>query len=254
MHTMKVQYPRFAACFLVATVLVACLPLPAQEGANPQLDQCIQGKKKKYIGKGTAVGLVTGLLFGFLTGKSTKDTIVDAAGGAIAGSIAGYATWYYKAAGDCLKENPSWIPESEIERSKSYQEAVQETNYDPQQGPLVQVSQIDMATSVKPGGYLDINTTFIVLTPNGEESKITITRKLYAGEVDKDGNITKEEEIPFIGHASEERTMEAGEQVDKVHHLPIAREAKAGVAYRFEFQVTIDNQSSTKSAIVKIEG
>jgi len=220
----------------------------AQVTTNPQLDKCIKSKKVLYTVTGAAAGAASGLLasvFG-VGGKSKKSTAENIIIGAVAGGAIGYATAYYKAAANCLKEHPEWIPESEITRSESYTEAVKELSYNPNQGLLVKVSKVDMDSTVKPGDSLEISSTFIVLTPNGEESNITIIRKLYAI---ADG---KEEEIPFLGRESEERTVEAGKHTDTVH-LPIPAEVKPGTTYKFEFGLKCDNaQPSSNSATVSV--
>ena len=45
---------------------------------------------------------------------------MHAAIGAVVGGAAGFATAYFTAIDTCYKQNPAWIPESKIERTKAY--------------------------------------------------------------------------------------------------------------------------------------
>lgn len=238
---MNISLNRPWRVLIAVTLVAATLQLQAQETVNKDLDACIRHKKITMTLKGAAIGGLTGLAASFLGKPKSKNVITNVAIGAVAGGAIGYATAYFKAADNCLKENPSWVPESKIERSKDYAETVQEYGYDRKHGNLIKISKIEMVSTAKPGETIDINAYFVVLTPNGEESKVNIERKLFAI---ADG---KEELIPFLGRTREERTVEAGEQIDK-SQLPIPSDAPVGVAYRIEYLLSADDQTPSQAS------
>lgn len=225
-------------CLMPTAVLCLSSIVSAQESAYADLNACVRDEQITMTAKGAGMGALTGLAAGFLSGK--KDNAVKGAAiGAVVGGAAGFATAYYSAIGNCYKKNPSWIPESRIERTKNFEVVKKETKYKPSEGIKVEARKIMMASSVKPGSSLDINTSFVVLTPDGAETVIAIERKLY---IMTDGNETS---LDFPGKTSEERTVEPGEHKDSVK-LPISADMKAGTVLRVEFSVAGGNKAPSR--------
>jgi gas vesicle protein len=218
----------------------------AQESAYEDLNACTRSEQINSTAKGAGVGLITGLGAGLLSGK--KDNAVKGAAiGAVVGGAAGFALAYYSAYDTCIKKNPNLIPESKIERTKNYEQVKKETKYKSSEGIKAQVRKIEMSTSTTPGVPVDINSTFIVLTPDGAETAVVIERKLFV--VKEDG---KEDSMTFTGKNHEERIVEAGEHVDKAKLL-IPADMKAGTTLRVEFSVTAGNKpASSVSATVTV--
>lgn len=218
--------------FLMAAVLLSLSgAASAEESAYQDLNACTKGEQIKLTTKGAVTGALAGLGAAFLSGKK-DDAIKAAAIGGVAGGVAGFATAYYTAIETCLKLNPSWVTESNIVRdpSKSFKQVNKENNYKAKDGVMVLAKKIELATPVKAGTDLVINSTFDVMTPDGAETSILVERKLF---VVVDG---KESPIPFPSKISEERTVAAGRNTDTVK-LPISPDAKAGTVYRMEFSV-----------------
>lgn len=224
------------------TVVAASLLFPlaapfshAQESANADLDSCVTQEQTILTAKGAGMGIVAGLgaaLFGKNKDDSIKKAAIGAAVGGALGAAAGFATAYYTAIDTCYKKNPSWIPESKIERTKGYQQVKKDIKYNPKEGDKTLVSKIDMPTTAKAGDKIDLATTFIAMTKNGSEAPVKVERKLF---VIDDG---KESILPFPGQTAEDRTVEAGQNVD-TSRLPIPSEAKSGSKYRYEFAVSM---------------
>lgn len=229
---------RTLSILVAATLLSLAGSASAEESAYADLNACTKGEQIKLTAKGVAVGALTGFGAAFLSGKK-DDALKATAIGAAVGGVAGFATAYYTAIDTCLKLNPSWVPESNIVRdpSKSYAQINKDNNYNKRKdGIKVLAKKLDMASSVKAGSNLDINSTFDVMTPDGAETAVVIERKLFAV---VDG---KETALPFPGKSSEERTVAAGRSNDSVK-LPISSDAKAGTVYRVEFSVAADGKA-----------
>lgn len=94
-----------------------------------------------------------------------------------------------------------------------------------------------MPATVKAGEALDIASTFIVLTPNGAETPVTLERKLFAIVEGKETPLT------FTGKNNEERTVEPGEHQDTAR-LPIDRGSGPGLRPRAERVGAEQHQSS----------
>jgi hypothetical protein len=171
-----------------------------------------------------------------LSNDKDKKVAKNVAIGAAAGGVIGLVTAYYQSAGKCFASNPSLIPESKLERSKGYEQAVKDYRYKPSQGTVVAIRDLRMANTVRAGEKLDIVMTFVALSPTGAEIPVTIERKLFA--VGSDG---KESQLPFMGKGSEERVIEAGESTDKAS-LPIPA-GTAGASFRIEYAVTVAQQA-----------
>jgi hypothetical protein len=231
---------------LTLSTLIASAPLQAQESANQELDQCIQQETAKSALKGLALGGLAGFGKSMLSNDKDKKVAKNIAIGAAAGGVIGLVTAYYQAAGKCFAKNPSWIPESKLERSKGYEQAVKDYKYKPKQGIIVAIRDLRIANTVKAGEKLDITMTFVALTPTGAEVPVTLERKLFA--VAPDG---KETPLPFMGKGSEERVFEAGEHTDTAS-LPIPT-GTAGSSFRIEYSVSVDKQApAIRSAVVTV--
>ena len=161
----------------------------AQESVIEAQNACVHDEQVSSTVKGGGAGLLTGLGAGLLSGK--KDNAVKGAAiGAAVGGAAGFALAYYTTIETCNKKNPIWIPESKIERTKNYEQVKKETKYKPSEGIKAQVRKIEMPISTSPGVTVDIdvNSTFIVLTPDGAETAVVLERKLFV--VDENGKET----------------------------------------------------------------
>ncbi|MEA3119756.1 MAG: hypothetical protein QOI13_3026 [Paraburkholderia sp.] len=207
----------------------------AQESANADLNSCVKKEQVLTTAKGAGLGALAGVSAMFATHKS-QDAGKAALIGAVAGGIAGFATAYYTAVDTCFKKNPSWLPESDIQRTKDYDKVKKEIQYKKSQGIVTRVESVDVAAPVKADSQAEVDSTFIVMTPDGAETPVTVERKLYVVGEDK-----KETEVPFPGRPPEQHKVEPGEQKDVVH-IPIPQDAKAGSVYRVEFRVTAGDQ------------
>ncbi|WLE62628.1 glycine zipper family protein [Burkholderia plantarii] len=223
-----------AVCLTVAAgLLLSSSGALAQESANGDLNSCVKKEQVLTTVKGVGIGALAGVSAMFIAHKS-QDAGKAALIGAVAGGIAGFATAYYTAVDTCFKKNPSWLPESDIQRTRDYDNVRNAIHYKKSQGVVTRVESVDVAGPVKPDSQAEVNSTFILMTPDGAEAPVTIERKLYV--VDKD----KQTELPFPGRNAEQRTFEPGEQKDVVH-IPIPHDAKPGSVYRVEFRVTANN-------------
>lgn len=246
MQNRKANLTRKIAVPTIATLLLLSSVARAQESANNELDACVKQEQIALTAKGAGIGAVAGLGTALFS-NNKKDALKNAAIGAAVGGAAGFATAYFTAVDTCFKKNPSWIPESKVERTKSYAQVKKDTKYKPSEGIKAQATKLAMLTSAPAGTTLEIASTFIVLTPNGAETPITLERKLFAI---VDG---KETPLTFTGKTSEERTVEPGEHKDTAH-LPIPPDAKAGTQYRYEFSVSAGGKpASTVQETVTIK-
>lgn len=198
----------------------------AQESAYADLDACTKSEQIKLTVKGAAMGAFAGLGGAFLSGNKDKAAKAAVIGAAAGGGI-GFATAYYTAIDTCKKLNPSWITESKLVRdpSKSYAQVVKENRYSPKDGIAVRMQNMDVVSQTKPGTDVAIDTTYDVMTPNGAETPVTFSRKLY---VIADG---AEKQVPFPQAESVTRTVEAGRSKESMK-LPVPADIKAGTVYR----------------------
>ena len=225
-----------SVCKLPISIMAVLLSLSsvsfAEESAYEDLNACTKDQQIKLTAKGVVAGALTGLGAAFLSGKK-DDAGKAAVVGAVVGGAAGFATAYYTAMDSCIKLNPSWVLESQIVRDpkKSYSQVNKENKYTPKEGVKVLAKKIDMATSIKPGSILEINSTFDLMTPDGAETPVVIERKLFAV---ADG---KETATTIPGKSlPEEHTTAAGRSKDSVK-LPIAQGMASGSVFRVEFSV-----------------
>ncbi len=235
----KVTYALLAALSVTTAV-------QAQESANAELDACVRDEQIALTAKGAGLGALAGLSATLFSGNK-DDALKKAAIGAAVGGAAGFATAYFTAIDTCFKKNPSWIPESKIERTQDYAEAKKAANYKPSQGIKVQAVKLVMPSKAKAGSTLDATSRFYVLTPDGAETEVTIERKLFSI---VDGNETQ---VTFNGKTTEQRTMQPGGHNDTAR-LPIPAKAQAGTKYRIEFSVSAGGKpASTVQATVTVE-
>jgi hypothetical protein len=213
----------------------------AQESANGDLDSCVKKEQILTTAKGAGAGALAGLT-AMLVSNKKDDAVKGALIGAAVGGVAGFATAYYTAIDTCYKKNPSWMPESKIEHTKDYDKVRKEIHYNPKQGIVTRAEAVQVADPVKAASQAEVNSTFIVMAPNGAEAPVTIDRKLYVIENDQP------KELLFPGQKSEQHTFQSGEQRDTVH-IPIPPDAKPGTTYRVDFSVAADGQPpSSKSS------
>lgn len=238
-------HKNFAACSLAGLLSLATV-VQAQESANPELDACVKQEMIALTVKGAGLGAIAAFGAAMLSGKK-DDTANTALIGAAVGGAAGLATGFFTANNNCFKKNPGWIPESRIERTQDYAQVVKATKYKRSQGIKFEATQLSLPNRAKPGSNLDMVGDFYVLTPDGAETQVTIGRKLFAIENGQ------ETELTFIGHGSEQRTLQPGGHKD-IAHLPIPSKASAGMQYRVEFSISADGKpASTAKATVTIE-
>ncbi|NPT33732.1 hypothetical protein [Paraburkholderia xenovorans] len=224
------KHMKAAVCATVATgLLFIGSGADAQESANDDLNSCVRHEQIVSTAKGVGIGALTGLT-AMLVSHKKDDAVKGALIGAAVGGVAGFATAYYTAVSTCFKKNPAWLPESDIQRTKDYDNVKRAIKYKPAQGIITRTESVDVGGTVKADGQADVSSSFILMTPNGAEAPVTIERKLYSVSDDK------ETEVPFPGRTSEQRTFEPGEQKDTVH-IPIPHDAKAGSTYRVQFSV-----------------
>lgn len=219
----------------------------AQEAVTSDLDSCINSEKISLTMKGAAVGALTGLMGSIFSGK--KDTAgKNVVIGAVAGGAIGFATAYYKAAGICMDKNPSWVPESKIQRKNNYKEIVKEFKYTSSMGNFIYLRKLQATSSVNPGGNIEVVSKYVVLTPDSGEVTVRIERKLFIIDESK-----KEEEIPFFGKGIEERVVANGEEIDTVK-IPISIDAPKGSSFRIEYRLSfVNDRYVSESIIVKVQ-
>lgn len=223
---------------LIALMCLTSAATRAQESANAELDQCAKDEQIALTAKGAGIGAIAGLGSALFSGGNKEDALKKATAGAVVGGAAGFATAYFTAIATCYKKNPSWIPESNIERTKDYARVKKETKYQPKEGIKAAATRLDMPASAKAGTTLNLASTFYVLTPNGAEAPVTLERKLFAIVEGQETALT------YTGKGSEERTIEPGEHKD-TGHVPIPANAKTGTQYRYEFSVIAGGQPAS---------
>lgn len=214
----------------IAVVLQTCAGQAfAQQSAYADLDACTKNEQLKLTAKGAAMGALAGLGGALFSGHKEKAGKAAAAG-AIGGGVIGFATAYYTAIDTCNKLNPSWVGESKLVRdpSKSYSQVVKENRYVAKDGITLRLREMAMPGQSKPGDRVAIDTVYDLMTPDGAESAVVFSRKLF---IVADGT---EQLVQFPAAASETRTVEAGRSKESMV-LPIAPDSKPGTVYRVEF-------------------
>lgn len=204
----------------------------AQESAYADLDACTRNEQVKLTAKGALTGALAGFGGAYLTGNKDKAKKAALAGLAGGGAI-GFATAYYTAIDTCKKLNPTWVTESNLVRdpSKSYADVKKEHHYAAKQGIVLHLRDIAMQDQAKPGDKVAIDTIYDVLTPDGAETPVVFSRKLF---VVADGT---EKLVTFPMAATSTRTVEAGRSKESMV-LPISAEMPAGTVYRVELSAS----------------
>jgi hypothetical protein len=221
-----------ARAALIALVVAYSGTAIAQESAYADLDACTKGEQVRLTAKGAAMGLMAGLGGAFFSGNKDKAGKAAVAG-AVAGGAAGFLTAYYTAIDNCRKINPNWITESNLVRdpSKSYAQVKKENSYQPHDGIVVKLRNMDMPNSVKAGERVPIDTTYDLMTPDDAETQVTFQRKLF---VTVDG---KEKEVPFPLNGLANRVVEAGRSKESLA-LPTPADVTKGTVYRVEISAS----------------
>lgn len=217
----------------------------AQQSMTAEFDSCITSEKVSYTLKGAATGAMAGFL-GNLAAGQKQDKGKAVLVGAVAGGALGFATAYYKAADICIKKNPTWVPESNIQRNPNFGAVVKEFKYKPSQGDFSVVRPLQVPESVKPGESINVKVRFVVLTADGGEAKVKILRQLF---VLADG---KEEEVPFFGKGSEEKIFENGEHTDSFV-LPFDKEIPLNSKVKIQYAISLkDAPVVAQSGVVEV--
>jgi hypothetical protein len=221
----------------ISAVLLLASQANAQESAYVDLNACTKNEQIKLTTQGAVAGALAGLGGALFSGH--KDKAGKAAlAGAVGGGAIGFATAYYTAIDTCRKLNPSWIPESNLVRDpgKSYAQVKKENGYSASSGTTLLLRDMAMQREAKPGDSVAIDTVYDVMTPDGAETAVVFSRKLF---VVADG---QEKLVPFPLAASTTRTVEAGRNKESMT-LPISAETKAGTVYRVELSATAGDKS-----------
>ncbi len=207
---------------------------------------CVKDEMIALTVKGAGLGAMAGL-GSALFGNKKEDALKKAAAGAAVGGAAGFATAYFTANENCNKKNPSWIPESKLERTQGYEEVKAATKYKPSEGIKVQATTLLMPNRATAGTNISVESNFIVLTPNGEEMEVTIERKLFV--IDNDG---KENALPYNGQKIETMTFQPGGNKD-TGNIKIPEKTPVGTKFRYEFSVSAGGKpTSSVQGIVAI--
>lgn len=223
---------------VLAFVLQTCAGYAvAQESAYADLNACTKNEQIKLTAKGAAMGALAGLGGAFFSGNKDKAGKAALAGAAGGGAI-GFATAYYTAIDTCKKLNPNWITESNLVRdpSKSYTQVKAENHYAAKDGVTLRLQDMVMPNVTKPGDDVTIDSIYDVMTPDGTETPVLFSRKLY---VVADGT---EKLVPFPLAATATRTVEAGRNKESMK-LPISAGTKAGTVYRVELSAAAGDKS-----------
>jgi hypothetical protein len=213
----------------------------AQESAYADLDACTRNEQIKLTAKGALTGALAGYGGALLTGNKDKAKKAALAGLA-GGGVIGFATAYYTAIDTCKKLNPSWVTESSLVRdpSKSYADVKKEHRYAPKEGIVLHLRDMAMQDQARAGDKVSIDTTYDVLTPDGAETPVVFSRKLF---VVADGT---EKLVPFPLAETATRTVEAGRSKESMT-LPISADTQAGTMYRIELSAS----AGSKPPVVK---
>lgn len=209
----------------------------AQESAYADLDACTKNEQIKLTAKGAITGALAGFGGAYLTGNKDKAKKAALAGLA-GGGVIGFATAYYTAIDTCKKLNPNWVTESNLVRdpSKSYADVKKEHHYAGKEGVVLHLRDIAMQDQARPGDKVAIDTVYDVLTPDGAQTPVVFSRKLF---VVADGT---EKLVPFPMAETATRTVEAGRSKESLV-LPISGETQAGTVYRIELSAAAGNKA-----------
>jgi hypothetical protein len=228
--TAKRHVSAIRTVIVLASVGVCAATAQAQESVNSELDKCVRKEQGRAAAKGAMLGALAGLIKS--AGDNNSDTGKNVLAGAAIGGAAGFATAYFTAVNTCYKKNPSWVPETQLQRGASYEQAKSAVGYTPSMGVLAKAVGTAVPATVQPGQVLPLDSRFIALTPDGAEVELLIERRLFAI---YEG---KETQVPFPGVDREQRKVEAGEQTDP-SKIILPPDMPVGTALRYEFSVAV---------------
>lgn len=227
------------------STLVVCLAIlssnaKAQESTNSQMDECVKKEQITKAALGAVIGAATGW---FAAARTGNDARKGAVAGAVVGGAGGWLIAYNTAIDTCQKEHSDWIPEANLKRTKDYARVMQETRYTPSQGITSHVTKVNANKQIEVGGVFDITSTFQVMTPDGAETKVTISRKMFTT---IEG---KETEVKIVStRPNEEKTVEPGEHQDTVH-ITAPPDLKSGNRIRYVFGVSVDGKTVNENSV-----
>ena len=237
--------------------LFAGMPVCAQTAMQRHLDDCISVAQKSDAAAGGVLGFLSHFSVSVSHTSSTgspppppppppdnsnRSSGLNAATATAVGGAMGLATAYYRAMADCLEDHPDWLPESQLKRAADYKAAIARAGYESAQGIVIKPEAVDMPAEARPETKFQVHSRFLVLTPDGGETKVQIERRLFAV---VNGN---EEAITIPAPAQERRTMAAGEHEDVVN-LIIPKEAPLGTIYRVEFSISSGSKNATATSV-----
>src|SRR5258708_2581865 len=185
---LRANFGQCLSIFAAASLLQLSANVQAQESANADLTSCVRNEQIVTTAKGAGAGAIAGLSAMFVAHKS-NDAVKGALIGAAVGGAVGFATDYYTAIDTCYKKNPSWKPESKLERTQSYDQLKKKIKYKPSQGIVAHAESVDIVAPVKADSQAEMNSTFYVMTPDGAETNVTVERKLFVMNGDKEEQV-----------------------------------------------------------------
>ena len=248
---------KLSVATLGLSALLACMPVGAQTAMQRHLDDCISLAQKSDAAAGGVLGFLSHFSVSVSHTSSTGSTPpppppppdnnnrssgLNAATATAVGGAMGLATAYFHAMADCLEDHPDWLPESQLQRAVDYKAAMARAGYESAQGIVIKPESVDMPAEARPETKFQVRSRFLVLTPDGGETKVQIERKLFAV---VNGN---EEAITIPAPAQERRTLAAGEHEDVVN-LVIPKEAPLGTVYRVEFSIGGGGRNAPASSV-----
>jgi surface antigen len=179
--------------------------------------ETIQENPKTAIGAG--VGVAGGAVLGGLIGHGTTGVVI----GGLLGGLAGGAIGQYLDRQD-----------------RTRAQAVQATAYDPGQGDVVRVEQVQATPSpVSPGGTVNLVTTYTVLTPQAERSlAVRETREVRHNGV-------------LVANPTTEFSRQGGTYTSAVP-ITLPRTATAG-SYEVTITVAVGDRLSRGTAVFTVQ-
>jgi hypothetical protein len=115
---------------------------------------------------GAAVGAALGSIIGAATGSPATGAWIGAASGAVVGAVGGYLY---------ARHRNSQIHDARM--------AAAAHRYEAMQGNFVAIDRVSTSpTTIRPGGQVDMETTYTVLTPDNQPAPVDIVREIqYQG-------------------------------------------------------------------------
>ncbi|RQW26593.1 hypothetical protein EHS17_09370 [Rhodobacteraceae bacterium CH30] len=240
------MFNKSAVC-LCLSVMTLSGQLYAAESAYEDLNSCAIKEQVIMTAKGAGIGALTGFGAALLSGKK-DDMVKGALIGAVGGGVAGFATAYYTALETCHKKNPDWIPEAQLERTKSYEQVKKELKYSKKNGLIAKPNKLNTPETIKAGESFDVGSTYYVMTPDGAEVSVVIERRLF---IVKDGQETAVY-FPVNPKDKDPRVVEPGAYTDSVK-LMTPSGLKEGDVLKVEVGISVEGKkASLISKTVKI--